>query len=535
MKCRARIMLAILLSSGLWLALKPTIQKRRITFLPVEWSQYLDRMDFWFNLIAFALLAAAAWLAFSPERRLWRALGWITALITTGNILVEIAQTHIPGRAMDAADVVAGLIGAVLGCAGGLWLQLRCGRRDTAKTPQVLFVDQTGRLGGAELMLLDLAIARSADSEVLLYQDGEFREALEQAGVKVHVLPLGENTAAVDKQAGWLRVLRVVPQLLENVLQTALLARRFDVVYANTAKSLIIGGPAAFLAGRKLVFHLHDIISAGHFSAMNRLALVFCANRFADAVIANSEATKAAFVSAGGRVENVCVVPNGFQLTKSRSTEAEQAALRTSLGLPTHAWIVLMAGRLTPWKGQHVLLEALREVPDAHAVLLGEALFTDEDRAYAAQLRETATHPTLAGRVHFAGFRTDTQPFFDLADVIVHASVIAEPFGRVIVEGMLAGKPVIATRAGGAAEIVTHEETGLLVEPGSAAELASALRRLHENPAFALRLGDQGRETAANAYGLDAVRAKIENVILSFASPAETHAPSTLQPVEVSP
>lgn len=535
MKCRARIILAVLLSSGLWLALKPTIQKRRITFLPVEWSQYLDRMDFWFNLIAFALLAAAAWLAFSPERRLWRALAWIIGSITVGNVLVEIAQTHIPGRAMDLADVVAGFFGAVIGCVGGLWVQLRCGRNESAGSPQVLFVDQTGRLGGAELMLLDLAIARTADSEVLLYQDGEFREALEQDGVKVQVLPLSGSTAAVDKQAGWLRVLQVVPELVQSVLQTALLARRFDVVYANTAKALIIGGPAAFLAGRKLVFHLHDIISAGHFSAMNRLALVFCANQFAHSVIANSEATKAAFHDAGGHVENVVVVPNGFKLTENRSTDAEQAALRANLGLSADAWIILMAGRLTPWKGQHVLLEALRDLPHAHAILLGDALFTAEDREYAAQLRETAADPVLTGRVHLTGFRKDTQAFFDLADVIVHASVIAEPFGRVIVEGMLAGKPVIATRAGGAAEIITHEETGLLVTPGSAAELAAALRRLSDHPALASRLAAKARQTACDTYGLGAVRAKIEHVILSCASPTETHAPSTLQPVEVSP
>lgn len=528
-------MLAVLLSSGLWLALKPTFQKRRITFLPVEWSQYLDRMDFWFNLAAFTLLAAAAWLAFSPERRLWRALAWITGSITVGNVLVEIAQTHIPGRAMDPADVVAGFIGAGLGCVGGLWVQLRCGRNERAGSPQVLFVDQTGRLGGAELMLLDLATARAGHCTVLLYQDGEFREALEQGGVQVQVLPLAENTAAVDKQAGLLRALRVVPELVQSVLQTALLARQFDVVYANTAKALIIGGPAAFLAGRKLVFHLHDIISAGHFSAMNRLALVFCANQFADAVIANSEATKAAFQEAGGHVENVVVVPNGFKLTEIRSTHAELAALRESLGLPADAWIVLMAGRLTPWKGQHVLLEALRQVPDAHAILLGDALFTDGDRQYAAQLRETAAEPALAGRVHLTGFRKDTQTFFDLADVVVHASVIAEPFGRVIVEGMLAGKPVIATKAGGAAEIITHEETGLLVTPGSAAELAAALRRLRENPPLTARLATSARQTACDAYGLEAVRAKIEHVILSCASSADPHALSTLQPVEVAP
>lgn len=512
MRRKARIALLLLLVAGLWLALKPTLGNRRFTFLPFRWSEFIDIMDFWLNLGAFAILASTVWLAFGSLEKLFRHLCLITASITLLNISLELMQSSIPGRAMDMADVWAGLFGCVFGIMAGIALQLLNIRKKSGSTaPQVLFIDQTGRLGGAELMLLDIAAARAADSEVLLFQDGEFRTALENVGVKTNVLTLGEEASTVDKQAGIKRVLRSIPGILQLMLQVVQTARSFDVVYANTAKALVIGGPAARLAGRPLIFHLHDIIADGHFSTLNQQALILCANYCAQSVIANSEATKDAFIACGGRAELCVVIPNGFRIPTERSSPEATTSLRSQLNIPSNAWTVLMAGRLAHWKGQHVLLEALKSVPTAHAVLLGDALFTDEDRQYAQQLHTQAAE--LAGRVHFAGFQSDTMPYFDMADAVVHASVFPEPFGRVIVEGMLACKPVIASRAGGAAEIVQHEHTGLLVNPGNAKELADALLRLQNDSSFASTIAHNAQQTAQDTYALSAVQEKIESVI----------------------
>lgn len=534
MKRNARIFLMLLLAAGLWLALKPTMGNRRLTFLPQRWSEQVDYMDFWLNFGAFALLGITVWLAFGALRQVLVRLFVLAGIITLLNVTLEVMQTRIPGRSRDLEDVRAGLLGCVLGLACGVLVEVWYSRRRSGRpAPQVLFLDQTGRLGGAELMLLDIATARAADSEVALFQDGEFRTALEKAGVKTHVHKLSDEAAAVDKQAGWRSVLGIIPAIVDLVLQIAQTARAFDVVYANTAKALIIGGPAARLAGRRLVFHLHDIISDGHFSRLNQRALIGCANACASSVIANSEATKAAFIASGGRAALCVVVPNGFHIPEQRTPAEAVRALRTELQIPQDAWTVLMAGRLAPWKGQHVLLEALRSVPGVHAVLLGDALFTDEDRRYAQQLHAAAEEPALAGRIHFAGFKTETLPYFDMADAVVHASVHAEPFGRVIVEGMLAGKPVIATRAGGAAEILQHEHTGLLVAPGDAAELSAALLRLQKDAAFSSALSQQAQQTARSVYALSAVQQQIESVIRQTArlSPASEAAAETNTPI----
>ena len=531
MKRTARIILLLLLPAGLWLALKPTLGTRRLIFLPQFLSEYVDHMDFWLNLSAFTILGATLWLAFGALDKVLSRVCLMIGCITLLNLMLEGLQSSIPGREMDLADIWAGLLGCVLGLVGGMAAQMFSVKKKSGSIkPQVLFLDQTGRLGGAELMLLDIAAARAADSEVALFQDGEFVTALESAGVKTKVFKLRDEASAVDKQAGLASILGSLPAILDLTLQIAQTARTFDVVYANTAKALIIGGPAARLAGRPLIFHLHDIIADGHFSRLNQQALVFCANFCAFSVIANSEATKDAFIASGGRAELCVVIPNGFHIPAKRSSAAEMQALRAGLGIQPDAWTVLMAGRLSHWKGQHVLLEALKNVPTAHAVLLGDALFTDEDRRYAQQLHAQAEEPELAGRIHFAGFQAETMAYFDMANAVVHASVFPEPFGRVIVEGMLAGKPVIAARAGGAAEIVQDEQTGLLVAPGNAQELTAALLRLQNDAEFASNIANQAQQSARDFYALEAVQEKIELVIRQITiqkSPQEAEAASS--------
>jgi len=87
-------------------------------------------------------------------------------------------------------------------------------------------------------------------------------------------------------------------------------------------------------------------------------------------------------------------------------------------------------------------------------------------------------------------------------DAVVHASVRPEPFGRVILEGMLLGKPVIATAAGGVPELIDDGRTGFLVSPGNAAAMADALRRVLSAPADARSIGARAREWARQQFSL---------------------------------
>ena len=87
-------------------------------------------------------------------------------------------------------------------------------------------------------------------------------------------------------------------------------------------------------------------------------------------------------------------------------------------------------------------------MPDVVVWIVGDALFTEEDRAYSQKLRSLVANSYVDSRVYFLGFRSDVNILMRAADIIAHCSVSAEPFGRVIVEGMFSGKPIIASRAG---------------------------------------------------------------------------------------
>jgi glycosyltransferase involved in cell wall biosynthesis len=237
-------------------------------------------------------------------------------------------------------------------------------------------------------------------------------------------------------------------------------------------------------------------------------------------VIANSGATAAAFVAAVGRADRVHVVYNGIDPAPFAPIPPETiATLRRQLGL-TDGPVLGTFSRLAPWKSQHVLLDALVRLPGAQALVVGDALFGEQD--YARALHRRAAALGIAERVHFLGFRDDIPALMRLVDVVVHTSVAPEPFGRVLVEGMLACRPVVATRAGGAREIIDDGVTGLLLPPGDAAALSSALAALLADRERARALAARGRGAAVRRFSrhamLNGVERHVRQVIAGHAS-----------------
>jgi glycosyltransferase involved in cell wall biosynthesis len=154
-----------------------------------------------------------------------------------------------------------------------------------------------------------------------------------------------------------------------------------------------------------------------------------------------------------------------------------------------------MVGRLTPWKGQDVFLDAFAQAfrgTSVRAHLVGSALFGEDE--YAASLQRQAERLGIAEQVEFRGFREDVWAELQRLDVLVHCSVRPEPFGQVVLEGMAADVPVIAAAAGGPAELITDGVDGLLTTPGDAAQLATAMRRLVDEPELRANLAAAARE-----------------------------------------
>lgn len=342
---------------------------------------------------------------------------------------------------------------------------------------RVLFVDHTGQIGGAELILLDVVQGRN-ESSAFLFERGPLAQALAERGLSVITSRWGLGLSTFRRDSSWMKALPLAGGLAAITAELARVARGHDVVYANSQKAFVLSAIANVVARKPLIWHLHDIISPVHFGAMQRRTQVFLANRVAAKVIVPSEAAAAAFIAAGGRRALVEIVPNGLSVEPVPVSRQE---LRQRLGLPSGP-LVGVFSRLAQWKGQHVLVEALAQLPGVHGVIVGDALFGEQD--YAAQLKRQVAELGLADRIHFLGHRRDVPLLMQAVDVMVHPSIDPEPFGRTLVEAMLAGVPVIATDAGAAPDILEHGRAGLLVPPGDARALAEALDAVLSEPAI---------------------------------------------------
>jgi glycosyltransferase involved in cell wall biosynthesis len=378
-------------------------------------------------------------------------------------------------------------------------------------TMRILFLDQSGKMGGAELSLLDLAKDYRETSRVALFQDGPFRKALEAAQIPVTVL---SHSAPIDvgrDSTGW-KALKETGTLLQLVRRAANLGRDYDVFYANTLKALVVGALASVLGQKPLIYHLRDILSEEHFSRSNLRLAIFLSNYLARHVIANSEATRQAFIKAGGRSDKISVIYNGFQPEDYQRPIEEIAALRSQLGIAAEDYVVGHFSRLSPWKGQHILIEALAHCPKNTVVLLvGEALFGEGD--YVEQLQQQVERMGLGDRVKFLGFRSDVPSLMAACDLVTHTSTAPEPFGRVIIEAMLCGTPVIAAAAGGATELVESGKTGWLTQPGDMTALANQITWCHGHPEVTKQVEHIALSMATQQFHLRTTQANIGKVL----------------------
>ncbi|MFI5048176.1 MAG: glycosyltransferase family 4 protein, partial [Acidimicrobiia bacterium] len=334
--------------------------------------------------------------------------------------------------------------------------------------------------------------------------------SLGTAGVTSEVLAMPERTRALRRaRTGAVPSPRVV---FDTGMQVLKLARRIravrpDVVHANSLKACLVTGFAARLTRVPCIWHVHDRIEPDYLPRPAVSLVRILARRLPTMVVANSQTT----------LESLRLAPDHGPartvISESVSAEffATSPAARTEPREP-RPLMVGMIGRLMPWKGQDVFLDAFaRAFPDgdARARVIGDALFGEDD--YAVQLRARAAALGIGARVEFLGFRHDVASELASLDVLVHSSVIPEPFGMVVVEGMAMGLPVIAADTGGPAEVITPETDGILVPPADAAALAVALRRLADDAALRRRLGDAARERAV-AFGSAAVASRMAAV-----------------------
>lgn len=286
-------------------------------------------------------------------------------------------------------------------------------------------------------------------------------------------------------------------------------AEKADCIYLNNDLVTNLPGMiAGRLLGLPIVQHERDIPAP-----TSRLATTV--SRHASRLLAISTPVREALVSMGFPPEKIRMVPEGLDLGQYEQTDpADIARIRNQLGIASDDKVVALVGMVMDWKGQHVLIDAAPKVLRSHRntkiLIVGETPPGSE--RYMMQLKSQIKTLGLAEAVILSGYRSDIPRLLQAANVVIHASTSPEPFGRVVIEGMVMSRPVIATAIGAPPEIIRHGETGYLVHPGDPEVLADTIINLFNHPETAARVGDAARLEVTRKYSIQRHVNLIESV-----------------------
>ena len=392
---------------------------------------------------------------------------------------------------------------------------------------RVLFVDHANRiLGGAEINLVELlgspAVKQRWAAACACPPGSRLGEALQQTDVPCfdygfdssldQLRLVGRRFSFRAGLRGW-AALRAARKTLARIIAES----RASVVVSCTNKDHFCAAAACRQAGASQVWWVNDIISADFFPWPARAAFLWHARRGRARLVTVSEFGRSALVRAGLAASRVTTIHNGIPLARYQRTE--RGLLRQQWNLSDAELVVGIVGRFTPWKGQELFLRLAqawneRKAP-GHFVLAGHAF--NEEQGFETGLRAFVANQGLGDRVHFVPFLPNIAAALSDLDVLVHASLRPEPFGRVIIEAMAVGVPVIAAKDGGVPEIVEHGVNGLLAVPGSLEDYVRHLEQLASSPQLRSQLGAAGRQNVEARFTLERVGEAFDRVFAEVA------------------
>ncbi|HBR68873.1 MAG TPA: hypothetical protein DEA55_05810 [Rhodospirillaceae bacterium] len=378
---------------------------------------------------------------------------------------------------------------------------------------KVLFITHAGNPGGAEYKMISLCRAIGKTAEAMLFQHGHLETLLQEENIGFSVHPMPSRITNFHKENGLVKILKMVPPTLSMAGEVAREARHYDIVVCMSQKSFIIASLAKPLMKKPIVWFMNDLLSPEHFNKILILLLVVLSRITASHIVLNSQASYDAWIKSGGRRKNVNIIYSGIDGGKIDSDlrDKEEINRHKKAFSPDGKPLVGIFGRITSWKGQDVFLEAVAKVAGINAMIVGDCFF-GEDK-YLESLKDAVKSLGIESRVTFTGHRDDIEKLMAACDIAAHCSTAPEPFGRVIVEAMMCGTPVIAANAGGAREIVIDGETGQLTPPGEVQALAEAMQKYLDRPEWAAQMAKKAKARAKELFSEDALIEKSMKII----------------------
>jgi len=364
---------------------------------------------------------------------------------------------------------------------------------------RIVYVTHTSRIGGGEVSLLTLlkGLDRTRyDPIVVCYEKGVLIDRLRRMGIQTCLIQ--RCSSALD---------------IVLVFRLIHLIRTYRVALMHVNSLDIRAGLAGWISGVPVVGHLRVVFP---FTWRDRLFVHLCRR-----VIAVSDAARQALCGGSGSLlRKFVTVYNTVDVSGGRGGD-----VRGELNLSPDQKLVGSVARIDPCKGLEYFVEAVAQIrprrPDIRAVVVGQPGDSVEEQEYHDALVETASRLGLDNIVHFLGFRKDVLDIIGSMDVLCVPSVLihtagggikTEGFGRVIVEAMALGIPVVATRVGGIPEVVVDKETGVLVSPEDPQALAEAMLDLLGDDRRREAMGTAGRKRFEACFSLEEHVRRIEEV-----------------------
>jgi len=381
------------------------------------------------------------------------------------------------------------------------------------KVSKILYLNPTSEVGGAERSLLDLL--KHLDEEkyrpvVCIPSEGKLIWEARRMGVETKVIPFHPEISKLSREYGnrwYIRLLLTPWYLVPTILEIAwfVRSRDIDVIVTNGIKCHFIGSMVSLTTRTKLIWHVRDLIEKGWL----KWALRFMGRYFPDKIITNSNAVGSMFPG-NKRKETVY---NGIDLSHFRPG-INGKKIRSEFNVGRDTKLIGTIGHLAPLKGYEELTDAMvelvREGCNVKLAIVGEAIYQNSN-SYKQRLLSLVYSKGLKDRVIFAGFREDIPELLASFDIFVLPSR-SEGFGRVNLEAMAMGKPVISTSVGGIPEVVLDGVTGILVPPENSGDLAHGILRLLNDAQLRKSLGSEGRKRVEEHFTVQAHAERIQEI-----------------------
>lgn len=371
---------------------------------------------------------------------------------------------------------------------------------------RILYVEGNvdGTVGGSFFSLFYLAsrLDRSRYRPLVVFRaDNPIIPDFHAAGVETRVIPaqpaliLPTPVGRVAAKAGnFLRGFVFEPRALARIIHN----ERIDLVHLNNSITRNhVWMVAARMAGIPCVTHERGINPQ-----YSRRSLML--GRGLAAVICISDAVRRNFLERGIRGLKLVTIPNALDPGEVRVRRGPNEVLQELCIAPERP-LVGMVGNIKHWKGQEVLIRAIATLrsrfPDIACLLIGD--ISRESAAYGRHVRGLLEKLELQDNVVITGYKREVGDYINVTQVLVHASILPEPFGRVLLEAMALRKPLVASDGGAVPEIVTDGVTGLLFRPGDSRQLAQCLEQLLDDPAGARNMGEAGFVRLVERFGIE--------------------------------